>query len=411
MELPPTQALLLLKSAVIEDEPVEPWLAHLQKQGIGLVTELDRPGEGAEAADSSMPTEARDILGEDDAASGRPQNIGAVAWTAVKHPDTLARQAAALALTVLPAAPDEGLQRLDQALPSVRPGWKRFARKAELRGALADGDRQIARLNSSKLPPWDRGGIWFWRFWRRARRQSAWIRALVLGAALGAGLALGALRGLLAIPAGPLAMARFGINLFWGGLLGAAVGLGVGLAEPMLVGRRETRGADAAPSPRANLLALCLGTLFFGLMHLLVGWFNGLNFSDRSLILVAGALTGFGVNLALYGLPKAGWHQGIGKWLLRLLAAALPALFAAGLVMAAGHSWAATAFTRTGAHYRDNFGQYVEVFKLIDENQELFSYLDAVLAGILLAAGIAIGWRVTTKGLLRPNNTDEQPRS
>jgi hypothetical protein len=76
-------------------------------------------------------------------------------------------------------------------------------------------------------------------------------------------------------------------------------------------------------------------------------------------------------------------------------------------VIAAGHDWAATAVTRTGEHLGDDYGRYEEVFELIDQNQALFSYLDAVLAGLLLAIGIAIGWRVACKRLLRSRNTNE----
>lgn len=418
LELEPMQILLLLRSAVVEDEPVEPWLASLREQGFDLVTELDSLDDGGVPADVSTLDEEGDVLGLSNTPSGCPQYVGEVAWTATSHPDLNVRQTAALALMALPTVPDEGLERLDRALRGVVPLWKRFARKAELRGTLADGDPMIERRNAG-LPPWDRGGIWFWRFWRRAKRERERIRALVFGAAVGAGVALGAMRGLLGIPAGPLAMARFGINLFWGALLGAVIGLGVGLAEPILVGRREMPVGDVPPFWRApfcpdrrpDLLALILGTIFFGIMHLLVGWFNGLNLSKRVLILATGTLTGFGVNLALYGQPKANWHQGVGRWLLRMAVAALPAVLAQRVIIAAGHDWAATAITRTGAHIRDNFGRYENIFRQIDENQNVFSYLDAALVGILLTVGITIGWQIALKRRRKAQATFEQSRS
>ncbi len=418
LELSPVQILLLLRSAVAIDASVTPWLARLREQGVDLVTELDSTGDGGAPAEVSTLAEEGDVLGLDNVPSGCPQDVGAVAWAAASHPDVTARQTAALALTALPAVPDEGLERLDRALRGVAPPWKRFARKAELRGTLADGDPQIERRNAG-LPPWDRGGIWAWRFRRRARRERDRIRALMFGAAVGAGVALGALRGLLGIPAGPLAMTRFAINLFWGALLGAVIGLGVGLAEPMLVGRRERPAGDAPPfwrapfhpDRRADLLALLLGTLFFGVMHLLVGWFNGLNLSERALILVTGTLAGFGVNLALYAQPKAGRGQSTIEWLLRMAAAAVPAVLAQWVIIAAGHDWAATAITRTGAHIRDNFGRYEKIYRLINEKQNVFSYLDAALVGILLTVGITIGWQIALKRQGKDGATSEQSRT
>lgn len=418
LELQPIQILVLLRSAVVEDEPVEPWVARLRERGVDLVTELDSPGDGGAAADVSTPAEEGDVLGLGDALSGCPQDVGAVAWAAASHPDVTVRQTAALALTALPTVPDEGLERLDRALRGVAPPWKRFARKAELRGTLTDGDPKIERRNAG-LPPWDRGAIWFWRFWRRAKREHDRIRGLVFGAAVGAGMALGALRGLLGIPAGPLAMTRFAMNLFWGALLGAVIGLGVGLAEPMLVRRRETPAGDAPPFWRApfhpdrrpDLLALLLGTLFFGVMHFLVTWFNGLDLSERALTLATGTLAGFGVNLALYGQRTAGWQQGIGRWLLRMAAAALSAVLAQWVIIAAGHNWAATAITRTGEHIRDYFGRYDNIYRLLDENQNVFSYLDAALVGILLTVGITIGWQVALKRRVEARATSEQSRT
>lgn len=414
LDLQPTQILLLLRSALFEDEPIDPWLTQLRARGANLIAKLDSPGDYDPSTDDLELTEGGEILGLGNAPSVPPQDVGAVAWTAVSHTDATTRQAAAVTLSVLPAVPEEGLERLDRALRGVTPRWRRFARKAELRGTLADGDPEIEKCNAD-LPPWDRVGIWFWRFWRRARRERNRIRALVFGAAIGAGVALGTLRGLLGIPAGPLAMTRFAINFYWGALLGAVIGLGVGLAEPMLVRRRGKPANEARPFWRAlfpparrlDLMTLLLGTLFFGVMHLLVGWFNGLNLCKRSLILATGTLTGFGVNLALYHQPKTGYRQGIGCWLLRIFAAALPAVMAQRVIIASGLDWAATAITRTGAHLRDNFGRYDQIFQLIDDNQDFFSYLDAALVGILLMIGITVGWHIALK---RKENVSGQVR-
>jgi hypothetical protein len=398
LQLTPMQALLLLRSAVVEDEPAHAWLTRLRERGADLVAELDAPAAGGEVAAESASSEEAQVLGLGGVPANCPQDVGAVAWAAVGHPDAAARQTAALALAALPPLPDEGLARLDRALRCLRSPWKRFRRKAELRGTLADADPRIAAHNAGNLPPWDRGGAWFWRFWRRVERQDDWIRALVVGAALGAGVALGVQRGLWAIPAGPLAGARFGINLFWGGLLGAAVGLGVGLARPLLLEEHETQKASRVPSRRAKLTALVLGTLLFGLTHALVYWFNGIDLGARRLVLATGTLTGFGVSLALYGLPRPG-QPGVGSWLLRSATAAATAVLAMWLVIAAGRDWPSTAVTRTGVHLADNLGRYDTLHALVADNKDLFSYLDAALTAILLTIGIAVGWRLATRRL------------
>ena len=57
LEVQPAQALLLLRSAVAENEPVEPWLAHLRQAGSDLITELDDPAASPEpdAAEATIP--------------------------------------------------------------------------------------------------------------------------------------------------------------------------------------------------------------------------------------------------------------------------------------------------------------------------------------------------------------------
>ncbi len=81
------------------------------------------------------------------------------------------------------------------------------------------------------------------------------------------------------------------------------------------------------------------------------------------------------------------------------------------MIIAAGHDWAATAITRTGAHIRDNFGRYEKIYRLIDENQNVFSYLDAALVGILLTVGITIGWQIALKRQGKDGATSEQSRT
>jgi hypothetical protein len=283
----------------------------------------------------------------------------------------------------------------------------------ELHGALADNDPQIEKYNAG-LPPWDRFGIYMWRVGRRARREKDQIRSLVYGAAIGAGLALGILRGVQGIFAGPVFMSRFAISLFWGAILGAAIGLGAGLAKPMLVSRRQP-ASEAPPfwqaplhsGRHADLLAVLLGTLFFGIAHVAVAWFNGIPVSERAIIIASGTLTGLGINLALSAQPRIGLGQPVASWLLRLSAAALLAVLAQWLVLTTGHEWPATAVTRTGTVLRDYFGRYPRVYNLIDNNLNTFTYLDAALFGVLVTLGIAIGWQFLVKHPQKPPASEQ----
>jgi hypothetical protein len=411
LELSSVQILLLLRSAVVEDTPTEPWLAALREQGADLMLQLDDPS----AIEVTAYREESNILGLDETSpEGRPADVGSIAWTAVNHPDEATRQTAALALTALKPTPLEGLARLDRALGGLDSAWKRIRRKVELRGALADSDPQIDKHNAG-LPPWDRLGIWLWRVGRRVTRQRDQIRSLVFGAAIGAGLALGILRGVQGIFAGPVFMSRFAISFFWAAILGAAVGLGVGLARPMLVRRREPNNnvppfwqAPLHPGRHADLLAVMLGTLFFGIAHIAVAWFNSIPLIERAILIASSTLTGFGINLALYGQPKFSRGPRTASWFLRLAAAALMAMLAQWLIITAERAWPATAVTRTGAQLRDYFGRYENVFNLIDSNLDAFSYLDAAIFGILVTLGIAIGWQSLVKRPQRPPASDRQ---
>jgi hypothetical protein len=166
----------------------------------------------------------------------------------------------------------------------------------------------------------------------------------------------------------------------------------------MLVRQRQPTGEARLHSDRqADLLAVLLGTLFFSIAHIAVAWFNGISLVERAILIASGTLTGFGINLALYGQPRIGRGQRTASWLLRLATTALLAMLAQWIVISAGREWAATAVTRTGAQLRDYFGRYASIYTLIDNNLNAFSYLDAAIFGVLVTLGIAIGWQILVK--------------
>ncbi|HSR31958.1 MAG TPA: hypothetical protein VLY63_15450, partial [Anaerolineae bacterium] len=245
-----------LRSAVQRCEPADPWLDQLREEGgQALIRGLEEPiaGTSARLETASTPSKVEALLGLDgDILPRQPEQesaaFGPVAWSAVSHDQAVTRQTAALALT-LPYGL-AALDRLEAALSEWAQqtqigSWKRRRLRSELRGSLAEIDAEIESLNAG-LPRLDRLGIWLWRVRRRVIADRHRIFALVVGAAIAAGLILGSYRGLLGVFAGPLFMTRFATSFFWGVILGAAVGLGIGLAKPMALEPRTAQG-EAPP--------------------------------------------------------------------------------------------------------------------------------------------------------------------
>jgi hypothetical protein len=386
LELQPAQALLLLRSAVGEDEPVEPWLAHLRRTGADLMTELDDPG----AVDATASREEASVFDLDGAPQqDRAQDVGPVAWAAASHDAEMTRHTAALALTALPPVPEAGLQRLDRALDSLKPSRKRFARMAELRGALADGDPQIERWNAG-LPPWDRLGIWSWRFWRRVLHDWERILLLTLGGGLGAGVGLGLLRAFVVMftlgkkgPANYLLM--YG---YLGFMIGAALCLGMLLAEPALLRPLRRRGIKSAEPPGRSqqVLAATLGAIFFGLTLAALAGLRGVSIVDRPLVYLFGFVLGLGLSLALYGQPRAGRRLGAGSALLRLgvvagISAAIQAVFL----------WVPDTGAALDVALSVNFYEAFFRDTAVSAWLDWISLLDAALAGAVLAVGLTEG--------------------
>ena len=426
----PDQVLLLLRSAVARDVSVDPWYQRLRREGEDLIARLEEAHASPESEEDGLRPldEARRLVGlRDPKLPPRPAesdaSYGNVAWSAVAHPKPVVRQTAALALMALgPArsakreagasaptlAPKVAWDRLRWALCDAPVNrWYRWRRRSEVLSALADADEQVEMLVAT-VPPCDRFGIWGWRVWRQVIRNRNRILALVLGCAFGTGLPLGLFRMLLSIPAGRAAGTRFALNFFWGFILGAAVGLGIGLAEPLLVGRHESEGelppiwrAPLHPDRLPAVLSVGLGTVFFALAHVLVAWFNMLEMREQALILATGALAGFGVNLGLYGQPAAGWRQKAKAWLLRLGAVALLPVAAQLIVFDAGRDWTATAVTRQALSYKTYFNWSSRLVQLVEANRPAVALLDIIIVANLLLFGMTFGMDVAGKLLAR----------
>src|SRR5207248_1824755 len=178
--------------------------------------------------------------------------------------------------------------RLEQALDTQMKGLGRTLRCAELRGALADADPEIEAKNGA-LSRLERTLIWRWRASRRvARDRRRWIR-LMVGGALGAGLALGLLRATIDILINLFAKTKnnlpgidFGMYFYYGVILGGALSLGMALGKPLLLRtsiQRDSKDAVATEALRSRfqnvVLSIFLGAILFGLAHILALVING----------------------------------------------------------------------------------------------------------------------------------------
>ncbi len=404
----PDQVLLLLRSALARHEAVTPWLRRLKDEGRTQILHLEMPeADGAQeyqhpaaggAREGERPLDqARRLLGLAEEEDGyklppRPANVegvGDVAWSAVRHRDPNTRQTAVLALTATEEDARNALTPLDDALGALGDRWRRWRRRIELLGVLADEDRKIAERNKSRGLV-DRGGIWLWRFWRRV--QADWVRiaALSFGGALGAGLGLGLLRMLIAILAGdPLWGIHLQSYLYQAFLLGLMLCLGMSLADVFLLRPVGTAGAVTAGRAAWSrpVLAVGLGTLFFGIAHLLQALMTNLFVVAPLLLLSLGFLFGLGLSLALYDQPAAGWRLGPSGWLLRLGVAAVFAVLTQALFdLATGIGVGITI-----AWTRNTYSSYGW--------PPILGFLDAALVGIVLAASITLGLVIAERQL------------
>jgi hypothetical protein len=415
----PVQMLLLLRSAVASDVPDNPWPARLRSDANGPALIRQMEGLGASSntwqRDPSALDDAKRLLGLEDLDVPRQpadgeRAFGPVAWSAATHPQSVTRQTAALALTALEPYPQAVLDRLRWALRTGSKGWRHWLRKGELRSALFDADPENEILHSN-LPATDRVGVWLWRARRRMFRDRQRIASLMLAGGVGAGLSLGLLRAVIGALAGRLVGVQFAMYFWWAWILGAGLSLGMALAEPLLLGRSEESGrappiwrAPLHPDRLPAMLATCLGTIFFGLAHLAVAWFNGVSLSQAPLVAPMGFVAGLGLSLALYGQPRAGWRLDLGRWLMRLGVAAVTYVTTQSVFFIAKDKGPAIAIACASSFYEAEFSRFQVMWwqRFMNSYPEWFDYLalvDAALVGIVLTLGITAGMAVAAAAL------------
>jgi hypothetical protein len=436
---PPERTLLLLKSAVARQAPVDYWLKQLgTDQARGLIRELEEKqvetGQEAEPSPQSTPqSQARRILAlaDDKDLPKRPESskFGAVAWSAAAHRrKAVCRETAALAL--LAAYCPDALARIEAA---VRNGKLGRGRLAELRGILAEANTAMAATLRSQKKPSDRFDVWWWRFRRHLTRDLPYIGSVALGGAVGTSLGLGVLRAVLATSLSETPGYAFYGAFPMGFLFGLAVSLGLLLVNPIRLHPPEHGTASAGRRPllpAVGLGGLCfflmevlhrvlfeqpplvtqplvpplarlraVGPSFFLMQVLRMVPFSLRALVDKPLIPPLALLAGLGLSLAVYDQPVAGWRLGVRRWLVRLVAvAAVFALVQLAFVLPdpQGRYGTGLVFTWTGFWYQSHLQDTLVQWGLggilsIPNWYHYVAVIDAGLTGIALAAGLNVG--------------------
>lgn len=425
LPLEPRDILLLLRSALVHEKETASWVRRLGAAGVGLLTDLDAPG-----APAGPLGEAEKLLGlGHPQLSPRPPDVGAVAWSAARHPEPLTRRTAALALLAL--GEREAVERVRKAVCSLDDSSLRQQRRAELFGTLCEVNPTTAQVVQTEMDdPGTRMAVWWWRMRRRWRADRTNILWWTLKGAVGSALALALYRGLLAIPANSHFFLRdFAISSYWGFILGAGLTFGCLIGATLLL--QEPLHLDPARRRQVAWLGILLATLGFALANFIVAALN----SDCLACVVrrapAALIVGLGLALGLFDQPRAGLRLGVFGWGKRLLAACLitaaaqlPVLCQARLLSAPPSEWQASAMIQSSEEIREGFSVYVgpdddNLFyrcnpdtdpprccyacaagaprrsflttAILDCSSQVLSILDAALFGLLITAGVTIG--------------------
>ncbi len=242
------------------------------------------------------------------------------------------------------------------------------------------------------------------------------IAGLTIGGALGAGVALGAMRALIAVmaPKSVLVGPQFVSYFFWGAALGGAVGFGMALAGQLWPTERESGIPDTKVGRRplrAVVYPFALGTLLFGLVHMADALLNGLSLRAEPLVVVLGFLAGIGVSAGACARPENAWKAGSSRLCaMRLGIAALAFMLThvvfvlarseASISIAWGTQWYCEYFGRTAAECaRDATTR--ALIRTGDRLQwfDVAALLDVALTGIVLSVGLTLGLTVAARSL------------
>jgi hypothetical protein len=148
------------------------------------------------------------------------------------------------------------------------------------------------------------------------------------------------------------------------------------------------------------VLAVVLGTVFFGLSHMAIAWLLGQwrTITWPALLVTVDLATGLAVSLALLGQPRAGWRPGIGRWLLRLGVVVCIFGLAQWAFVLAGHWGDTITVAWSGAEYEADLDLRIKaaawfqgLTQRCPQTFDALGVLDAVVTGIVLTVGTCAG--------------------
>ena len=395
------KAMLLLRSAVEQHESTSAWLDLLnRKEGRALMLQVEGlpPLPNSDVASELVLTKVENLLelpanGPNTPTPAGYASVGRVSLNAVSHPDSSVRQTCALALTAISDDKKVALGRLTTALSE---NGNKLRQRAELLGALADGDKKIETLNKS-LRWWVRIAIWRWRALRRiAQDRRRWL-VLVLGGALGAGLGLALVRAVIAAftPEEQPGI-QFSMYLYYAFVLGGALTLGMSWAKPLLLrGNVRNDGAAVSEDPLlstfATPLAVVLGGVFFGLAHIVVTLFNGLSPVESPFVIPLGFVAGIGSSLSIFFFHRMrSWYG----WLIAIVCT-IVVWVGVQLVFTLSVPLASAIMVVNGGFY------YQSKLATDADLASRLALLDSALAGVCLTVGLFLGLSRARKYLNR----------
>lgn len=416
-------SILLLKSALVNNQQLAFWVEQLRKTGKEWLLVVN---ENRQILDEEKIESNAQELGFTKDLPNPPSGVKMLAWSAAVHRDNLVSQTAALAL--LAAKPENALEEIQTAVGKSQLS-KRRQRRARLIGVLAEASSEISKDLPKRLDNFqDRAAVWGWRVrWRIKRSRSQMIR-WGLGGAFGAGLALAIWRGFLAIFNDRYIGPEFAIQSYWGFIIGLFMTAGMLLSSPLLL--LDPDNLDKKQEKRRTRLSILLGAVGFSLASGLVMWMTGveITWSGFLTFLLTSFLAGIALGIGLVGQPWAGWPKGAKDWLKRLLLPALllallqaPALFE-GMKYANGkyilgenQLWKIASIFNDSNNMLTSYYSYLErIFEkcnlgvnvqsyldcsnvglLVGHWGQLLSILDAVLTGIVMVVGMLVGMNIS----------------
>ncbi|MCB0037619.1 MAG: hypothetical protein KDE51_26490, partial [Anaerolineales bacterium] len=382
----PAQALLLLRAAVAHNTPVTPWVDQLTgEDGVALSHYLQNPSTPVKEVPETVWKDLRHaqlLLGRE-VDNPVPQPLAA--WAA-ESTDPVDQQTAVLALYA--GYQTEAAAMVENTAPH---------NLALLWGALADIDAGFGKQLRNRAAQL-RLKVWWWRLRRRFNRYRTLIGRYSLAGGIGAGVAIGLWRGLIAWLGSEPAGVAFIVHFPFGFILGAILTVGLLLGRLVMLPPEDAEMfADLELARQYKWPLIVSGTVAFGLAHIVA-----LPFAGEGLLtpwaIGLGFLTGVGLACALWDQPEAGrWLNGrSGRRL------ALVSLFAAVtqlMFIGVGDKVKALVVVFAGESYRPQFQNSFPTFwqAALPNWFDILATLDAAVVGIVITLGIALGLSYVTK--------------